>query len=212
MGVLHAGEARRVHPDNRESPGIDCDYLTDDRWRAAKALCPEVVADDYHCAAAGHGIIGRKDGAAQRRRDPECLEVVAGDHLSLYDLGFTVDGGGQASCVLEGNEILEDFILLAQLLVDGIRKGGAGDIILAGLVPIAPDMMRDGMLCRSPAKETQLCGMWDGKAVEQHMPGYAENGSVCADAKRQRSDGDYREPRRLRQHAEGVAQVGAEVV
>ena len=57
---------------------------------------------------------------------------------------------------------------------------------------------------------TTLLGAIDRQRPEQDLIDKGEHGGVGADANRDRQNRDKREERRAAQHAEGVAQIGAD--
>ena len=159
---------------------------------AAELALPEAVADDDEVAAVG-GILLRREGAAEDDGRAEEAEVGFRD-VDAVDL--LRDGAGEVeagTAEVVGGDVLEDFGLFAPEIELG--RGSAGP----------------GAVGREVHHLDDTVGVGIGEGLEEDGVDDGEDGGVGSDAERDGGDGGEGERRIGDEHAEGVAEVVAEI-
>jgi hypothetical protein len=117
----HTGELARRHADDRVRLSAQADRLADRVARGAELTLPVAVRHDRDAVRA-RPIVARLERAAERRVDPEDLEVVAGDDFAeCQPRPIPVADDREHRAV--ASDVVEDGVLRAH--VDQIRMGGA---------------------------------------------------------------------------------------
>lgn len=118
--ALGSGEAWRIDSNNGELLLVERDDLAKNLRRALELAIPEAIAYDDCAASARHRIIGRLNGTAELRLNPEGAVVVARNHVHTDPPRRTADRCVHAS-FLKSGKALNALRMLGQLDVDGIR-------------------------------------------------------------------------------------------
>ena len=180
-------EGGRNHSDDRRRRRAKRDAATDGRWRAGKATLPQRVRDqrDRRCARL---LLVVGEQSARRRCHPEQREDAALGGPRRDCFRSTVDEDGDAAVGVVDRHVLKRARTRAP-----IEEVGIGDVQLeSGTALVQP---------RDPA------GLAIWKRLQQDRIDHAEDRGVGADPERQRQCRDQREPRRARDHPEGVSEV-----
>ena len=186
----HAGEARRRDPDDREPAAADANRPADDVGSGPEIAPPVAIRHHRHARRADHVVL-RTDRAADRRRDAERAEVVAGDDLAEREprTAVEVDRGEHRRVA---DEIFEDAVLPFQVEIIGVRRSaeldGAGGI--AG------------------KDVDQPLGLRHRQRLEDQGVGNREERGVEADADRQRHDRHQRKTGTFSQPAQREPNIG----
>src|SRR5207253_8303168 len=95
---LDAEETRRSHPHNGKGSAIE-DHISRQRAGVATEFAlPERIADHRAGGAAAGLVVLSGEGAAQYRHDPEHVEEISADILTLRVTGDTAEGKIEAPC------------------------------------------------------------------------------------------------------------------
>ena len=158
------------HADDRQGVVVDFDDLAHDVRVGAELAVPQAVAEDDHGVAAGRGLIGRQDGAAQLRADAEHAKVIPGDEFGRHDTraAALAQGGLEQA---RAHEVRKRGHVLTQVLIVGIRHAELATGV--GL----------GRHHHEPGRPIDAGQGRDGQALE-----HGEDGGVEADADREDRD------------------------
>ncbi len=192
---VRAIEERRRHADHRESVRIDRDGLPDDRRVAAEPGAPGVVAQDRHRMRPLAEIFVGSEAAPHQHRGAKHGEVISRDRFPLN--AHRVAGGPQGERKsTRGRQPVEEGHLLPDSLGDRV-----GDPRRArALAPRRRDPDQRRRLA-DPRARTPQDGV--GQRVERR---------VRADPEGQRRHRQQREAGAPQHLADGIAEVGEELI
>ena len=83
----------------------------------------------------------------------------------MHGLGGAIDGDVGAAEFFEGEDILEDVVVTAQLPVDGVGERGEASVAAGNQVEFAPGGVNDYVLVSAEGQETELLRMGDAEAL-----------------------------------------------
>ena len=186
-------EADGHHADDRVHRAIQPNLAADHARVAAQAPPPERVRDDDHPHRRADPILGSDKAAAERWRDAQHVEVVAGDNLA----------GELLRCIaaLVGHH-------------NGRKRRQAGERPRIAIVRIFEIRGARERRPRVGARRVHADGaLWIGhrRVAKQDGVYGGEHRRIGADAQRHRQHDDERERRRVREHPEGVANIANQI-
>ena len=186
-----ADEAARRHADDRRGASAHRERLAEDVGPAGEAPLPVGVADDR--ARRRRAVVFGAEDTANGGTDAEYLEESVRHQTSARFLpGAAIDAKvPRAQAALRRHQRREDVAMRAQLFE--LTVGQPLTVTVGAKVEAAAPRSR----LVGVGEHDQLLGLVHGwkRRVEDAVP-QAEDGGVGADAKRERNDGDEREPRR----------------
>ncbi len=181
-----AGEALRGDPDDLAADAIGAHELADE-LRIATPPPPEAIAQN-HDRGAALPLFLRQKTPSTRWSDPQKGKVIRRDVRRPHLLDQVRMNQGDGSWVIPlGHEITEGQTTVADGDIRGMWKPGEG-----------------GVLDRAVR---QLLGILHLPRAQEQQIGHAEHDCVGTNADGQGKQGNRREPRRLSQHANTVAQI-----
>jgi hypothetical protein len=182
-----ARERRRQHADDRVRTSVERQRPADHVALTAEVRLPETVGEKNDGRTAGPLLVGG-EGPSELRSDAEQREVVLRDHQRENLLGVAETGDGVG---VEGRngEVAEHPLALAHHLEARPGEAPLDDVLLR--------------VRRAELHDTPRVPVGQGR--EEDRVDEAEDGGVGADSERQRDHRDGREPGRLPQRTDGVA-------
>ena len=143
--------------------------------------------------------------------DAECTIKISRHHGCINASGIAVDGRVH-SIFFERDQILKLFVVLAQLLVNGVRKYRSRGAAARRQIEISPHA-RDGFVAIPiPAQHAQLFRMGNVESIVEQLLADREDGGISADSEREGGCGNQGERWALRQDANSIANVGSEFI
>ncbi len=180
-------ERRRHDPDHRRGLPIEGELLAYQRGIGMEAVAPQALADHDYVVAAPLLLVVSKTAPGERRHAERRKKVCchASSAHALRHIGRREVEARRG----EGCKFFEDSVLRAD--VAEVADGNSAAI------PAAPLFLQ------------QHDPLWllHGKRPQQHRIHHAEDGSVGADAQREREDGNHGKRRALAEQAPTVANV-----
>jgi hypothetical protein len=165
----------RHHADHGERLAVEHELLVEHVRVAGEAACPEPVAQQRDALRA-HLVLRGREGPPQLRLDAQRGEYPRG-HLAPVQPLRLIGAGEHAGLPAKGDDSIEDFVLIAQILEVLHRK--------AHVVDFFPPL-RD---------EDQVLPFGVRKRLEQHAVDDAENRRVRPDAQGEGQHGQGGESR-----------------
>ena len=187
--IVGQTEVRGHHPDDPVGFAVDADVAPDERAIAAVAGLPQAVGQDHEVVGIRPGLV-LGESPAEKRLALQGREERRRHHERAHLLRLTAvrqirAAAGEERRILDGRRLC--------LAIDVVGDGNAG-------------LWQPHQRIHVP-DEDQPFGVRIRERAQQHLVEQAENGGVCADAQRQRQDGDEGEQRLLAQGPERVADV-----
>ena len=184
-----AGEAAGSHADHHELPAVELDRTAEDPPVAPEPPLPEVVAQHDHGVAVGGEVLLGQEGAAELRPDPEQIEIVAGDHLAVDQLGVAPHGEAEDGRGVDGEA--------------GKAPGLPGQV---GEVRMG-DVLQVGAPLRRAEDPDQALRLAHRERLQEDRLHHREDRRVGADGERQREHRAQGEAGPQSQAAEAVPKI-----
>ena len=193
---IDAMKTLRRDADDRRSVSGNANGVADDVAVAAIFATPEGVAQDDHRMSERALVLVEAEETPDVRAESQHREVVRRDVVDPEPLGVVpfrrrVEGAGVVDV---RGEPTEDRAIAGVVVVVRVRE-------LVRHVDVRVDL----------AEHHQLAARGYGKGSKQKRAGEAEHGAIDADAEGEGDRDDDGEPRRLRERAQGEANVTAEI-
>jgi len=170
VGRIHiqAREPGRCHADDDKRVAIQTDGLAHDIGIAREMPLPKAVTDyrDRSGVAAAVEVVIRREDAAAHGWDPEDAEIIAADPQAFGEMALSALGQVEAGAA-KGQSPREGLLVVADLLPDRIGDIGVIGAALGG------------------GKLHKALRIFHWQRTQHYSVEDAENGRVCADAKRQ---------------------------
>src|SRR6185437_15652882 len=143
----------------------------------------------------------------------QCAEEIAGNKLGVHHSAIGVYIGG----IAEAKDLGERFRMGAKVM-EHVQREGIVDVT-AIASPAAPAVVvhlqglgPDPLLVARPVHHVQLRRICYGQRLQQDRVNQAENGTVCANAQREREHGNNRKSRSVAESSHSISQVAEEVM
>src|SRR6185437_14195279 len=209
---MNTEKSLRRNADDGQRMSIHKQFVANDLCVRRKMIAPEFVTDHCHRIRLEKVIVVDEEPAG-RGLYAQCAEEIAGNKLGGHHRAVGVYIGG----IAEAKDLGERFRMAAKITehVQRERIVDVTAIVSAATPAVVVHLQGLGpgpLLTARPVHHVQLRRICYGQRLQQDRVNQAENGTVCANAQREREHGNDGKSRSVAESSHSISQVAEEVM